>query len=182
LQPIDAAKDNPLHPIAGQLLQDVAEQTKLELGAYPITQLLCPHCLVCFTEHQVVSTSLLGNSVTYYGCRVCSQSQKFFQGRIIAVLAQEMAEKEIWLENIVRVNWLLHRTLFDFDAVEIVQASDEDVERFAVQIGNDTDPVRQPRYKEMLCTLQPGCVLSENTVRILQQTFGQLEIIKEHHP
>jgi hypothetical protein len=66
--------------------------------------------------------------------------------------------------------------LFDFDAIEIVRASDEDVERFAVQVGNDTDSVRHPRYKGMQCAMSSECHLSENTVRILQCMFGQVVV------
>ena len=58
----------------------------------------------------------------------------------------------------------------------IVQASDEDVERFAVQIGNDTDGIRKPIYKDIRCTISPGCKLSENTLRILRRMIGQVEI------
>ena len=43
----------------------------------------------------------------------------------------------------LRVNWLTYFQPFDFVQVEIHNASDEDVERFAVQMGNDTDPIRQ---------------------------------------
>jgi hypothetical protein len=64
--------------------------------------------------------------------------------------------------------------LFDFDQVEIIQASDEEVERFAVQVGNDTDLVREPRYREMICKIGPECRLSENTIRILEKMFGEI--------
>ena len=74
-----------------------------------------------------------------------------------------------------QVNWSAQQRLFDFDRVEIIQATDEDVERFAMQVGNDTDPVRQPRYTQMHCLIAPGCRLSENSWRILQSFFGQVE-------
>jgi hypothetical protein len=86
-------------------------------------------------------------------------------------MATEVAQKE----GLVRVNWLVRRELFDFDRVEIIQATDEDVERFAVQVGNDTDPVRQPHYPQMRCLVAPQCRLSENTLRILRQTFDVVE-------
>jgi hypothetical protein len=75
----------------------------------------------------------------------------------------------------LRVNWFQHGRLFDFDRVEIIQASYEEVERFAVQVGNDTDPFRQPRYRQMEYTIAPECQLAENTRRILASTFGQVE-------
>jgi hypothetical protein len=83
--------------------------------------------------------------------------------------------EEIELSDVLRVNWLVRRALFDFDWVEIIQATDEDVERFAVQVGNDTDPVRELRYQQMKCTIGPECKLSENTLRILDKMFGEVE-------
>jgi len=55
-----------------------------------------------------------------------------------------------------------------------VQASDEEVERFAVQVGNDTDPLRRSRYKWMHCVVGPDCHLSENTLRILGSIFAEV--------
>jgi hypothetical protein len=57
----------------------------------------------------------------------------------------------------------------------IIHASDEEVERFAVQVGNDTDPVRQACYPKMICILNPANDLSENTRRILVRTFGVMQ-------
>jgi hypothetical protein len=74
------------------------------------------------------------------------------------------------------VNWLTHRKLFDFDEVEIAQTTDEDVERFAVQVGNDTDPKRKPRYQKMRCVVSSECQLSENTMRILERMFGTVAV------
>jgi hypothetical protein len=39
-----------------------------------------------------------------------------------------------------------------------------------MQVGNDTDEVRRPRYRTM--PYEVGCPLSENTRRILRHTFG----------
>jgi hypothetical protein len=78
--------------------------------------------------------------------------------------------------GVLYLNWLARRNLFDFDTVTIVQASDEMVERFAVQVGNDTDPTRRPRYNHMPCRVSAKANLSENTVRILHRTFGAVTI------
>jgi hypothetical protein len=110
--------------------------------------------------------------LTYYGCRICGQSGEFLEGRVVAVLDSRMDTERVQQDGTLRVNWLARRALFDFDEVEIVQATDEDVERFAVQVGNDTDDFRRSRYKEMSCTIVPDCRLSENTLRILKSTFG----------
>jgi hypothetical protein len=94
---------------------------------------------------------------------------------IVAVLDAGWAgETERPHRDLLRINWLQRQTLFDFDQVEIVRASDEDVERFAAQVGNDTDSWRQARYRQMHCLIRPGCQLSENTVRILRALFGEV--------
>jgi hypothetical protein len=53
-------------------------------------------------------------------------------------------------------------------------ASDEAVERFAVQVGNDTDEFRKPCYQQMLCLISENCQLSPGVVRILQNIFGEV--------
>jgi hypothetical protein len=121
----------------------------------------------------------LGVTFTVYGCRRCKQSLEYYyvpQG-VVAVLDNEQDKEPILKDGLLRVNWLVRRKLFDFDRVEILQATDEDVERFAVQVGNDTDPTRKDRYRHLACRI--GCVLSQNSVRILRRTFGD---VAEHEP
>ena len=65
--------------------------------------------------------------------------------------------------------------MFDFDRVEIVQATNEEVERFVMRVGNDTDSFRKPRYEEMRCIVDSECQLSKNTFRILEHMFGRVE-------
>jgi hypothetical protein len=71
-----------------------------------------------------------------------------------------------WQDGLLQVNWLARQALFDFDQIEIIRATDEDVERFTVQAGNDTDAFRRPGYALMRCLIAPDCRLSENTLRI----------------
>ncbi|MFC1975410.1 hypothetical protein ACFLXQ_03310 [Chloroflexota bacterium] len=140
------------------------------------SSLVCENCFVYCGARNV---NLLDRSpVTYYGCPVCGQSRNFLEveKEILAILDNRMESKYTQQDLTLRVNWLLHRSIFDFDCVEIIQATDEDVERFAMQTGNDTDFLRQPRYKQMRCTIAPDCELSENTMRILQRMFGQVEV------
>ena len=103
------------------------------------------------------------------------QRQNFRE--VVAVLdADWAAETERVGVDKQRVNWLRRQKLFDFDWVEIVNATDEDVDNFAVQIGNDTDDWRQLRYPQMQCVISPQCALSENTLRILKNTFGEVRV------
>lgn len=174
LQQIANTKNYKLQSIAVQLLEDIALITsqKLEQNAQ---NLLCFDCLTICTSHEVQLSS--GAVLIYYGCRVCYQSDEFinFEKKVIAVLNSQVEKLQCQHEDGLRVNWFICRKPFDFDQVEIVQATDEDVERFAVQIGNDTDLRRKPKYKQMLCLIHPDCKLSDNTIRILQQMFDEIE-------
>ncbi len=74
------------------------------------------------------------NTAYYYGCRECGQSRDFLHvpGQVIAVLDSTMEAKTQPIDDDLRANYLQHRTIFDFDRVEIIQASDEDVERLVM--------------------------------------------------
>lgn len=155
------------------LLQSIAADTTARLAQAADT-LLCLRCLVYCGAHPIDLP--WQSDLTFYGCRLCQQSRDL-QPRpdlLIAVLDQNMAVERKSENQTLRVNWLQRRSLFDFDRVEIVQASDEEVERFAVLVGNDTDPVREPRYRGMICKIGPECQLSKNTMRILEHTFGEV--------
>ena len=86
------------------------------------------------------------------------------------------AKARTFSDDMLEVNWLKRRKLFDFDGVKIIRATDEDVERFAIQVGNDTDVTRVWKYKQMDCLVFAGSELSENTMRILRRMFGQVNI------
>ena len=166
---------NPAHllrQIAVQLLKDIAAGTTANLKSRA-SHLLCPHCLTHFGPHNVKLS--WWQTVTWYGCRSCGQSREFFYGNVTATLDNQMPAEQSRQKRDLRINWLARRAPFDFDAVEIARASDEDVERFAVQLGNDTDPLRKARYPQMRCLVSPEAHLSLNTLRILQRTFGQIE-------
>jgi len=90
----------------------------------------------------------------------------------VALLDQAAPAGPVEENGLIRINWLARRELFDFDAVEIRNATDEAVERFVVQIGNDTDEWRRPRYGGLDCTVAAGCRLSENTLRLLRKQFA----------
>jgi hypothetical protein len=167
-------KDHPLGPVATHLLQTIGAETTQRLQARS-SQLLCPQCQVRCAPHPIQVRSV---RITYYGCRACGQSRDFLTVTepITAVLDQMMSTATARHEGSWRVNWLNRRTLFDFDTVEIIQATDEEVEHFVVQVSNDTDPIREVRNRQIPCTISPTCRLSENTLRILRRTFKLIEL------
>jgi hypothetical protein len=170
-----AASDqrSPVRQVALWLLRSIEAETRDRLSAH-YSRLLCPRCLVRFYANAVFVPDL--PEFVYYGCRTCGQSREFLEwlGDVVTVLDEGMAATYVEQDGVLRGNWLRYRSLFDCDWVEINQATDEDVERFAVQLGNDTDPLRRSRYREMRCLVGPECHLSENTLRILKNMFGQV--------
>ena len=175
LQAIAASDGHVLKSIAAQLLRDIGTETTQRLGRQA-GLLVCPRCLTHF-EAQTIRLSWW-QSVAYCGCRSCGQSRETLHSeRLIAMLDNDIALESYSQNGDLHVNWLERRHIFDFDEVQIVRATDEDVERFAVQVGNDTDPVRKPRYETMRCVLSSGCALSENTVRILERMFGEVVVV-----
>ena len=158
--------------LAEFILAEIGRETtrRIASNAY---QLRCSRCLLYPQPHKVQIGWL--QTVTYYGCRACKQSRFFIKGRPLIMCLDNCEPEELSeVEGLVRVNWFVNRALFDFDQVEIINATDEEVERFVVQIGNDTDELRRPHYINMPCTIAPTCRLSENTLRILERTFGQV--------
>jgi len=166
-----AEANKMLRPAVRQLLKRLAHDTKTRL-ADRLDRLWCPRCRARFVAHQVDLSA--GSALTYYGCRSCLQSKDFLVGQIIVVLDNHQEPTISKTIGKVRVNWAMIKQPFDFDAIEIGQVDDEAVERFAMQIGNDTDPLRRPRYKRLPCYISPDNRLSANSVRILQHIFGEV--------
>jgi hypothetical protein len=167
-------QNNLLSGVAVRVMKDIAWITERQLGSRA-GHLLCPRCLAHFYAHRADLPWQF--DVTYYGCRLCYQSREFIDCSkgVVAVLDAAWTGAQDWQDGLLRVNWLARRALFDFTAIEIVQATDEDVERFAVQAGNDADPLRRPLFAAMRCVVNPACGLSENTLRVLESTFGQVQ-------
>jgi len=155
------------------LLQSIAAETAKRLADLA-NDLLCPRCLVRCGRLKI---SVPGPDLHYYGCRSCGQSREFqeWKGEIVAVLDNNLQQERAEAVGTMRVSWRHRKGLFDFDRVEILRAGEEDVERFALQVANDTDTFRRRRYREMVCTVGPEVTLSENTRRILGRLFGQVE-------
>lgn len=158
------------------LLENIAFETSKELPKQT-SRLICPNCLVKCGKNEVKMTR--ERTLTFYGCEICYQSRRFIKrpDQIVAVLDVNMkiGQKRNETGEILSVNWLKRKTLFEFDRVEIVNAPEEEVELFVIQVGNDGDKKRKSRYKKMTCTVHADCTLPENALRILDQMFGEIE-------
>jgi hypothetical protein len=152
--------------VAHQFLRDIVQDTRRRY-AHRAASLLCPHC---FTRYGPFKSEM----VTRFGCRTCGQTREYLTGFVVAVLDDQMADKLVIQDETIRVSWLHHGKLFDFDQVEIGRVSDEDIERFVVQVGNDTNPKRQDCYKRMTCLVLPPNELSKSGLWLLQQRFWSI--------
>jgi NADH-quinone oxidoreductase subunit J len=132
-----------------------------------------------FTEYtlpfQLVAVLLTVGVIGVVWLAQHQQRQKFRQ--VVAVLdAGWPGEAQQVHPDKLRVNWLRRPKLFDFDWVEIKQATDADVTRFAGQISQDTDNWRGMRYPQMVCLVAPEAGLSADTMRQLQEQFGEVRV------
>jgi hypothetical protein len=171
-----ALQDNhPLKNVAVQLVRDIGIETRDRLDNQVV---LCKDCLA----RSAFQTVNLGENglITIYGCSVCQQSRNFYAW-VVVTLDRGMEQVQVGHKDRLRINWLLRQRLFNFNEVEIVRATDEEVERFAVQVGNDTNQLRRPFYRSMRCVVFPQSGISENSVRILNRIFGEVKMeIKDH--
>jgi hypothetical protein len=157
------------------LLQSIGFATTTRLAAIADT-LLCSNCYVYCHELEIL---LLDELLThYYGCRDCGRTQPLQSNLkpITVVLDDRASQLQDETEQQLRVYWFGHSRPFDFEAIEIIRATNEEIERFAMRVGNDTDRLRQARYKSLPCRVSRACGLSENTLRVLEYTFGPLAL------
>ena len=172
LKEIATARNEPYSKVAKSLLESIAKHSR-QIYNRNKAHLFCANCLTEWSKHQ----ASLGwfDSTEYYGCRTCGDSLRFIDSPLVAVLDSEMNEARLQRHGLTLVNWLQYREPFDFEAVGILQATDEEIERFVVKVGNDTDPERRQRYKSMRCVINPNCAISLNSERLLERTFGTVQ-------
>ncbi len=174
LQPVITDKNHCLQPLLKQWAEKIAYKTATLKPN--LDHLTCQQCLASCTKHEL-ELGWAFDTITYYGCRTCHHSNNFYPtDTVVAVLDSQMIDTVDYKNNILRVSWFTRRTDFDFSAVEIVNATDEEIERFAIQIGNETDGSRQARYKTMLCLVSAQAKVSPNSLKVLQHFFGQVTV------
>jgi NADH-quinone oxidoreductase subunit J len=134
---------------------------------------------VLFTDHvlsfQLVAVLLSVGVIGVVWLAQHQQRQKF--RNVVAVLDSAWTEPaQRQGTDLLRVNWLKKPSLFDFDWTEIVQASDEEVERFVAMVRSDNDRWRLSRYPQMSCLVAKGAHLSDKTIDLLRDTFGEVRL------
>jgi len=109
-------------------------------------------------------------------CRVCGKSSRY-EGveEVVGVLDNHGGCYPQQTEAVLRVNWLAKKLPFDFGRVELVEATDTEVEEFIRQIRYQADLRIQRRLPKMTCTVNAECHFQrENTMTLLRQTFGSV--------
>lgn len=165
IETIARYKGLALQPFAKQASRQINKTTNQK----ETTSLICRDCLAHYRTPANLALPL--DTESEAGCRVCNRQQEYFIGKLIAVLDQQMTSNLVETKDELRVNALKHDKMFDFDEIEIRQATDQEVERFVVRAGNEIDDFRKSRYKDVRYTVAPTCELSDNTHRILKQMF-----------
>lgn len=109
-------------------------------------------------------------------CRVCGQTGRYEEVRkVVAVLDSKGRSYPHQQGDILRVNWLDRKEGFDFDRVEVVAATDDDVDAFVRQTRFESDPRLQRRLPNMECVVNAECRFQRaNTLTILRQNFGSV--------
>lgn len=184
----DEGDSRPIDPLVDRLettnqkTQDAIKKTLVR-----IKKQLKPHAdkLVCkehFTRFTLVKlpdvqSGALRN-VAYYACRTCGKASIVIPNVhfITAVLDTDMGKLTSLKNNHLRVNYLKFDKLFDFEKVEIISASEQEILSFIDRINGDTDKHRKKRYRKMECTLSRACK-SEEILSCLQETFENARVV-----
>lgn len=156
------------------VLGDSGQMTTEAISEFGQTQVIAS---VLFTQYtlpfQLVAVILTVGVIGVVWLAQHQQRQKFRE--VVAVLdAGWSGESQRANHDKLRVNWLNRPNLFDFDWIEIVDATDADVARFTQQISQDDDSWRAIRYPQMVCVVDPQAGLSAGTMAQLRDMFGEV--------
>jgi len=133
-----------------------------------INALICPAHLARFQKRMTGIPMV--TRLAYAACPICGRAWPVVEvSEVVAVLDSASSSEQTKEGVALRVNWLVRKQLFDFDRVEIMQASDEEVQRFLGLLRSDHQ--LQARCKQLLCRVGEECSLSENTRRLLMNAF-----------
>jgi len=153
-----------------ELMRFICEETKRALGKSG--SIFCSHCFILPSPHKALR-------FTYYSCQHCNRNRHFISAPngVIAIIDQNMQKDKIVRDGALFVNWIKHGRIFDFDRVEIINATDNDIDKFVLQVESDVDDYRKPRYKKMTVNIHPGCQLSRNSIMNLEMAFGKVVVV-----
>ncbi|MEM7034152.1 MAG: hypothetical protein AAF629_31715 [Chloroflexota bacterium] len=82
----------------------------------------------------------------------------------------QQLQQEPWTKM---VNPLSHYTAIDFRSID-----DHAAEKLILRVQSDENKMRQMLYRLMLCRVSTTCQFSTNTMRLLEKTFGHIEVYR----
>jgi len=144
---------------------------------------LCKEHLTHFEPRTIQASN---HTVHYFGCRVCSNAGKPWQGvnTVVCVLDSAVAERcqpqFDTASGRLRVRWQPSRRLFDFDVIEIHKASDKDLEQLCIKVGNNEDP----RCRDCCTQVKRVigyCALSDYIWAMLRDRFPKAKLLRKDH-
>ncbi len=162
---VDQAKrclvsESPSQIALGGMLAETIEE--LHPSQLLTNRLFCRLDLTRFVEHTFSETQ-------YIACRKCGNSVYATRIKHVVALLDQQAPAVHFDGEIAYINPLNQNELFDFDSVSIDRATDEEVVRFCIQVGNDPDAYRAQR--KAFCTIEEHERFSTNTIGVVRKTF-----------
>ncbi len=161
-----------------EMLRWIGARTEARFGDR-MPNLVCPRCYAALRRQK--PGLALARNPEYIACRSCGYSREAIAhgGSVICTLDSTDDRECVARGGTLRVNWLARarardfegQALFDFDEVEIVNATDDEVRHFLVDIANDTDAERRKAYRRLAVTVGADCRLGPNTLAALRECF-----------
>ena len=109
---------------------------------------------------------------TYGVCRSCRGSQHgMFVKSSFLMLDSSVSWKKLKKEATFWVNGFQLDELCDFDALIVGVCSYEDIERFCIMIGNDSDKERVKKYRRTTYRLREGNTITDKGLALLDRFF-----------
>lgn len=137
--------------------------------------MLCMTHLRRFARRRFISNFYPFQYSPYVCCLECGKTIAGKRVTTLIVALDEQLPSQTWRdEETIVVNWIKQDGLCDFDEVEIREVSEQDVNRFCLAIGNDTDRHRRKHYKRVTCRIYTDS-LNANTKQLLARAFGKIE-------
>lgn len=139
-------------------------------------EICCDACLTRFRRRLLWLGTL--PLVPVLVCRQCGRAgQARFDVRALVGVFDEGLPGRAEAGRTLRIDLRQHDALFDFDRLEIHRATDHEVLRLCTRAAEGA--FRRRRYRRVRCLVSDRANLSENTLRVLERTFGT--VVRDLH-
>lgn len=132
------------------------------------------HVLYC-EKHLHRFNRIYSKEIDYRACRKCRNTQ---YGIVVKKSTLVLSESIGWGTrkegDFFWINGLYLNELCDFDEIVVGNCSYEELERFCIIVGNDTDPWRAKKQKDIYYRLGEDATVTEQGIRLLNRFFAPL--------